>query len=361
MTDYRCDQALELMSRFAERTGATGQGVGRRYLWTDAFAVCNWLGLARATGDARHAERAIALVDRVHDTLGRDRAHASRLGDATTDHPTRGGLRIGKLLPERRLGEPMDDRLEWDQDGQYFHYLTRWMHALDQVSRSNGDPRYTRWARELMVTAHRAFVYERGGAVRMYWKMSIDLARPQVTSMGHHDALDGLVTCLQLEASAARFGDDASALARPRADFAAMVDRRGLATNDLLGIGGLLLDAYRVEQLGVDAGLRADLLEAGYLGLRHHDGDELDAPPSRRLAFRELGLAIGLAAAARAQRDPIAERVLRHDVMRSRIEAFWLIPDHRATGTWLEHSDIDDVMLATTLAPDGLIELREAS
>ena len=37
---------------------------------------------------------------------------------------------------------------------------------------------------------------------RMYWKLSIDLSRPLVASMGQHDPLDGLVTCAQLEATA---------------------------------------------------------------------------------------------------------------------------------------------------------------
>jgi hypothetical protein len=40
-------------------------------------------------------------------------------------HPTRGGLRIGKKLPERRPGEAFQERLEWERDGQYFHYLTK--------------------------------------------------------------------------------------------------------------------------------------------------------------------------------------------------------------------------------------------
>jgi hypothetical protein len=34
-------------------------------------------------------------------------------------------LRIGKQLAERRPGERFDERLEWERDGQYFHYLTR--------------------------------------------------------------------------------------------------------------------------------------------------------------------------------------------------------------------------------------------
>jgi hypothetical protein len=41
-----------------------------------------------------------------------------------------GGLRIGKPLKERGANEPIDESLEWDRDGQYFHYLTKWMHAL---------------------------------------------------------------------------------------------------------------------------------------------------------------------------------------------------------------------------------------
>lgn len=36
----------------------------------------------------------------------------------------------------------------------------------------------------------------------MYWKMSIDLSSPLVPSMGQHDPLDGLITYLQLQATA---------------------------------------------------------------------------------------------------------------------------------------------------------------
>ena len=54
-------------------------------------------------------------------------------------HPTAGGLRIGKPLPERGAREPIDERLEWDRDGQYFHYLTKWMHALCQAAWFTGE------------------------------------------------------------------------------------------------------------------------------------------------------------------------------------------------------------------------------
>jgi hypothetical protein len=386
MADHRILQAIELMTRFAARTGVHVDGPARRYLWTDAFATCNLLGLSHATGRAEYAELALRLVDRVHHTLGWYRADdprtgwisglAEREGEA---HPTVGGLRIGKSLPERRPEEPLDERLEWDRDGQYFHYLTKWMHALDQVMRSTGLALFGQWARELAHAAHRAFTYEPrggGGGKRMYWKMSIDLSRPLVGSMGQHDPLDGLVTCLQLDATiAARLSATAEPdLAGARADFGGMIGPRGLATDDPLGLGGLLVDAYRVEQIQRQGALAGDdrlfetLLAAAYVGLRHYaEGPALRGPAHHRLAFRELGLAIGLAAVGAMEEagGAVARSTLgqlaRYLPLRTEIEAFWLQAEHRRVATWLEHEDINDVMLATSLAPSGFLVLRPPS
>jgi len=262
-------QAVELMARFANRTGLTGGRPPRRYLWTDAFAVCNLLGLARATGDAPLRERAIRLVDQVHLELGRhrsdDRRRAGWLsglsGPEAEAHPTIAGLRIGKPLPERTAADRFDPDLEWERDGQYFHYLTKWMHALDQAARGTGQPAFHRWARELADTAHRAFAGGPPGERRMAWKLSIDLSRPLVPSMGQHDPLDGFVTCTQLEATAATLHLPAvPALAEARADFEQMLGRQGLVTSDPLGLGGLLVDACRLAQLDVCHGLTGALL-----------------------------------------------------------------------------------------------------
>ena len=80
------------------------------------------------------------------------------------------------------------------------------MHALNRVSGVTGDLKYNTWAIELAKTAHARFVYASpsSGPKRMYWKMSIDLSRPLVLSMGHHDPLDGFVTYNELQANAAR-------------------------------------------------------------------------------------------------------------------------------------------------------------
>jgi hypothetical protein len=374
------------MLAFAERTGLTSQRPERRYLWTDAFAVCNYIGLAQATGQAQYSELALKLVDRVHHSLGKHRPDDQRTGwisglDAQQGeaHPTRGGLRIGKALPERKPGAPVDTELEWEQDGQYFHYLTKWMHALDQATRSTGQPVFNVWGRELAEAAQRAFVYPigSGGRRRMYWKMSIDLSYPLVRSMGQHDALDGYVTCSQLRATAAGLQGVARrpVLDDVAADFESMIDRDDLETTDPLGLGGLMADAYRLAQLAeqgasVDAGLEDSMLEAALQGMEQYARQrDLDEGAEHRLAFRELGLAIGLEAVAamrqqaavdrdRSGARAVLEKLGAYDAVRAKIIAFWLEPEHQRASTWTEHRDIDEVMLATALAPEGFLVLR---
>ena len=383
------EQATSLMTGFAERTGLTSERAEQRYLWTDAFAVCNFLGLARVTGRKLYTDHALRLVDQVHHVLGRYRADDPRTGwisglgeQEGESHPTRGGLRIGKKLPERRPGEAFDERLEWDRDGQYFHYLTKWMHALDQVSRSTRDSRFNLWARELAEVAHASFT--RGppgpGGRRMAWKMSTDLSRPLVPSMGQHDPLEGFITCVQLETTASRLsGTPAPSLKQAAADFATLLEGTDLRTADPLGLGGLLSDACRVMQL-MDSGasqaetLLESLLAAALAGLSQfsRQGDWRQ-PASRRLAFRELGLAIGLPAIqiirnqVRAQRDRFAgrpelhaclEALASHVALGAVIESFWLDSEHRQAQTWSEHRDINDVMLATSLIPESYLILQ---
>ena len=227
----RAALAQSLMEEFADATGVSGKTKPRRYLWTDAFAVCNFLGLFRQTGDDRYLRFARELVDQVHHILGRHRDDDPRHGwisglseEEGERHPTRGGLRIGKPLNERRPDEPPDSQLEWDQDGQYFHYLTKWMHALYRMGRETGERRYQRWAAELAATAHHAFTCEMrpGGPKRMVWKMSIDLSRPLVSSMGQHDPLDGLVTCLELQTAEGFDAEDGADLTAAIADMTEM-------------------------------------------------------------------------------------------------------------------------------------------
>lgn len=382
------EAAIEIMAAFAERTGLEPEGAApRRYLWTDAFAVCNFLALARRTGDPSHRRSALRLVEQVHRTLGRHRPDDPRDGwisglpdEEGERHPTRGGLRIGKPLPERAPGERFDERLEWERDGQYFHYLTKWMHALARVAGGADTSEALRWAIELAEAAHDAFAYTApDGKRRMSWKMSVDLSRPLVPSMGQHDPLDGWLTFLDLRAAAARTpgAGDLPDLGPRLGDLRRIAEATEWASADPLGLGGLLTDALRLGRRVVrgeadEERLLVRLLDASLRSLGAFAGrDPLRGPAAARLAFRELGLAIGFAAVRRlarlldeepgrlAGREGVARRVeelARHAALGERIEAFWLEPAHRRVASWTDHLDIDEVMLATCLVPEGFLE-----
>ncbi len=177
MAGSRLDDVVARMEVYADRTGLTSSRPPCRYLWTDAFAVCNYIGLARATGNAEYVDLARRLVDQVHRVLGRYR------------------------------------------DGQYFHYLAKWMLALDQLARLTGRQDYNRWARELAATAK--------------------VLTPT---------------------------DDLSGLGELAGHYQGMLSHSELATADPLGLGGLMADAYRLHQMeregAVMPELRDCLLEA---------------------------------------------------------------------------------------------------
>jgi hypothetical protein len=231
-----------------------------RYLWTDAFGVVNFLTLhqehakiAAAAGSAsasgsnpgpgintadKYLILARRLVETVHDILGRTRDSKARLPGATDENPLGGGLRIGKL-----------DETGVDGDGQYHHYLTIWMFALNRMSLATGDPLYNRQAVALAQAIHpRFFVNRTSTRPRMVWKMSMDLATPLVPSEGNLDPIDGYVVYRLLQASAmAMIGggggnvgsDKPKILDEEIADYKRVMERKGehFVSADTLDLG----------------------------------------------------------------------------------------------------------------------------
>lgn len=369
----------QLMAEYAEETGITpGSSPPRRYLWSDALAVCNYLELFRQSGDAEYLQLAGRLVEQVHQVLGRHRPDDARSGwisgldeQEGERRPTAGGLRIGKELNERGPDELLDENKEWQRDGQYFHYLTKWMHALQQIGRITGEARYRRWALELAKVAYAAFSYHSAsGKRKMYWKLSIDLSYPLVTTMGHHDALDGFVTYQQL-----RTGDGEEVdLSLEVEELGELCKEKGWATEDPLGTGALLFDACRMVQLIVRGELPAgelleNILAAAQVGLESFTvRNPFRLPADYRLAFRELGLSLGIKALPIMQAlmdeysqlfGPAFGRRMallhRHQPLAEKIDDFWS-DFHRHKG-WQEHRQINQVTLAGSLLPDGILIL----
>ena len=98
----------------------------------------------------------------------------------------------------------------------------------------------------------------------------------------------------------------------------------------------------------------------------------LSFPAEYRLPFREFGMAIGLHAVERieglmgekpnvfSKNHPVCSQIkyLRRFIpLGEPIEKIWLDPQNRRAETWTEHQDINSVMLATSLAPDGYLKL----
>lgn len=355
-----------LIDNFAERTGLKGANgdPDRRYLWTDAFAVQTCFGMARALDEPAYHQLALKLINGVHATLGRHHPADERTGwisglpeEEARAHPTAGGLRIGKPATERPAGVPLDQRREWDRDGQYFHYLTRWCTALLRAAAETGEERYGRWAAELML-AGGSFIDRRGGQLTMYWKMSTDLSRPLVPSTGAHDPLEGLLCSLSARRAAPDLADELDPLI---ADFVSICSGRHWATADPLGIGGLLLATLRSFDLAQTEGELPNaihpfrLLGDGLSSLEQFGaGHSSDAPANHRLAFRECGLSLGLRALhSAAPRATIQDQLAPFLPLADRLEAFWLESRHRSVPSWRDHEDINAVTLAASLVADS--------
>ncbi len=374
------------MTDFLDRTGVTSDATGDRYLWTDAFALLNLLALHDLLPDADYLSAARTLVNEVHDVLGRHRPDADRSGwisgmspQEGSRHPTAGGLRIGKELPERPPDEPLDRRDEWDRDGQYFHYNTKWALALDRLATRTEESTFNRWARELMAASCDGFVYrdQFSDELRMYWKMRIDLSEPLVESMGQLDPLDGVVTCLELDRTARQFVNDSapdddaadSMLDEQTETLSHMLEARDWRTADPLGLGGVLMQGFRMSYLdGANLEKASDrmeldaLVDAAAAGLEQYDeSHRLNAPAAQRLAFRELGLAIGLKLCESLPENAIERDAADNDItdyfgLRDRILEFWSDESNRDNDTWRDHRNINEVMLASAWLTPELFE-----
>ena len=159
----RLNAALEA-KEFMSQTNIWPDGI--RYLWTDSHGVCNLLSLYYETGDSSFLKQAEDMVNKVYDVLGRKR-----------------GLRIGE--------EP-------DRDGQYYHYLTKWMYALNEFGKIK--PEYHSRAVSLIKDIHPAFVIKGRGVI---WKMLEDLSGPYPGyGLGGLDFYDGYVIYKLIDESA---------------------------------------------------------------------------------------------------------------------------------------------------------------
>jgi hypothetical protein len=358
--------AIQLLEGFASRTGLIGSegNIERRYLWTDAFAVQAFFGLAHACEDEIYRNRALKLIELVHEKLGHYHPNDNRNGwisglseEDGKKHPTAGGLRIGKKLPERQADEAFHERLEWERDGQYFHYITRWINTLLQAGQETGEQKFAIWAAELLQAGGK-FIDKKDGRLRMYWKMSIDLSRPLVPSMGAHDPLEGLICAESAKETAPEKAPELEPLLP---DFKKLCAGQDWSTSDALGISGLLLNTLRAAELASTITELPQEIRPEKLWTDSHNGLKRYArrhnafqSANQRLAFRECGLSLGLRALEGFRRQSSDVRLELDELDRfmplaDEIESFWKNPEHQRASTLTEHLDINAVTLASSL------------
>jgi hypothetical protein len=199
--------------------------------------------------------------------------------------------------------------------------------------------------------------------------MSTDLSRPLVLAPGLHDGLDGFITFEEARHAIASTSPDSTTALDPAIEsLFALCRHASWTTDDPLGLGGLLFDACRLSQLSRAADGHLPLVQEILDSCRHGFSMLLasgyfERPAAHRLAFRELGLAIGLRALpiiaelmAHNIGVPSAlassvQMLLRYERLHDEIITFWLTRLQRPDEQWQEHRNINEVMLATALIP----------
>lgn len=364
--------AKELLDDYLERTGITAdkKSSEERYLWTDALAVQTLLGLFRNTYGDNYRKKAEDLIASVHQHLGKHHPSDEREGwisgliaEKGELHPTVGGLRIGKKNPERTKNETFHPQEEWERDGQYFHYNTKWIMALLKAEKETGEKQYLKYALELLL-ASAEFIYQQNNSNYMYWKMNAELTCPLVPSMGLHDPLEGILCAKSLEQALPEKVPEINQLCTK---FTAMTENAVWETADPLGIGSLLLNtitASRLSQQEVDlppAAHPKKLFQESLSGLQKFKIVYLsEEPATRRLAFRECGLSLGIKSLLASQNEvteiiPGFEELKKYLPLAEEIENFWLRQESRRSSTWSDHLNINAVTLAASLSTGGAL------
>jgi len=366
-TERNIQVAQKLIDDFLIRTGISDPAGNprQRYLWTDAFAVQACFALSHLLNKKKYYQYAVSLVDKVHAILGRHRQDDPRQGwlsglpeEEGKLHPTINGLRIGKDLPDRSEKGVFDRSSEWNRDGQYFHYLTRWFNALLQTFNETKEKNYAIWAAELIEAGKKFFVKERGD-LRMVWKMNVDLTRAMVESMGAHDPLEGLI-CVNSAIEAVP--GSKPELKDFKEDLEIICRNMNWVTDDALGIGGLLLNTTRTAEMKqnkkmLPASIRPESLYLESLAGLQVYSNHIYKPNSAarsRLAFRECGLCLGFRTLHGLKNqfgelDINLNKLEEYHSMTNEIEEFWMNDSNQEAKTWTEHLDINAVTLASTL------------
>ncbi|KAL7503978.1 hypothetical protein ACHAXN_001679 [Cyclotella atomus] len=180
----------------------------RRYLWTDAFAVLAYQTISNIYSAGGHVQEANIykdaadkLIDTVHNCLGKPRS--GREEDAMKPckmSPTGYvGMRIGKVESQ------IDTDYGMRCDGQYFHYIDKWLFALSRTGHIEDGLRI---AKSIFPYFFSKADHSSSGGIR--WKLSVNASPPKALPPTHgpnDDTLNALVVYTMLESQRIHLND----------------------------------------------------------------------------------------------------------------------------------------------------------
>lgn len=223
-----------------------------------------------------------------------------------------------------------------DGDGQYHHYLTIWMFALNRLSMASKDSKWNEYAVSLAKAIHpRFFVGRDTERPRMVWKIAMDMSRPLVTSQGNLDPIDGYVIFRKLQAASG----GKETLKEEIGDYQRVMERKGkhFVSSDTLDLGMSLWTSHWMDQREEWA---ADLAKRCVSQMRQlFENGYLEGNPRYRLAFREYGTAMGIGC---AKPDDYLEK------QRQKIVDIW---EQYKSSTPGDLRPISEVMRAAAIVP----------
>eukprot|EP00397_Hematodinium_sp_SG-2012_P039452 GEMP01043075.1.p1 GENE.GEMP01043075.1~~GEMP01043075.1.p1 ORF type:complete len:345 (+),score=93.06 GEMP01043075.1:180-1214(+) len=305
----------------ATEAGPSADGKQRRYLWTDAFGVLNFITLAERTTTFRDKYLGCAdkLVAAVHRCLGRPRSEQFPM--LPNQRGEFKGLRIGKL----RARLETDYGMEYD--GMYWHYLDKWIFALARLARVKGELPTAAIALIKDVHPHFCARNSINTPVGMYWKMNCDLS--PIVGADRVSPTNDALTAYVMYSSVVH----SSELEHECRELKQIVSNYRLReTSDPLGYG---LNWWEMQWLAGGASNKSRAVMSrmvhDILNPRHDAGD---------LAFRLYGAIIGAKLSKDSQVISVADAAL---------DAVMEVEKRRPLGG--PHSCINKVMFATALDP----------
>jgi hypothetical protein len=328
-----------------------------RYLYTDAIAVVNFLTLYNEKRGEPNATYYLDLAKRlvrvVHSTLGYTRDGSSRLPGATDAEPLKGGLRIGKIDAEGPEG-----------DGQYHHYLTLWMFALNRLSVASGQTVYNDQALSLAKAIHPNFIIDgTGSEPKLIWKMSVDLKKTLNKLESGWDATQGYVVFKILQVTAESQHGIKNVLDEEIKIYKKIIDRNNNGSSDSLDIGITMWtmswckEPWSVKVLNLCQERICNFLtiidcsSLILLGQLYVQSKYFHRPVTIRSAFREFGACFGAKCSL-----VLAKDTERRDILKACSEHllnYWEERVHDPGNVFFLLKPITMVMYAAALIPGG--------